>query len=247
MARPNIWPRAPTRGLSLPRYRKANPPQSRSMNRSTVLVGTWKTGSKSNSSDCLPTGPARPPCAPINSRLYFSSVAYMLMQALRRLGLQGTQFARAQCTTIRLKLLKIGAQIHVTVRRVWIRMPVVIPTANVFAGSTRTFRKFLCAVKRLPRTSRSSGLGRDSCLRNPLSQYRCHERQSRSAHFSVGVPLLAPHRSRTLFCLQNTVPGIIHEKCGLGVPQHRLSALRTGLKSRHRAAGRMRSARREKP
>ena len=82
--------------------------------------------------------------------------------------------------------------------------------------STRTFRKFLCAVKRLPRTSRPSGLGRDSCLRNPLSQYRCHERQSRSAHFSVEpVPLLAPHRSRTLFCLQNTVPGIIHEKCGL--------------------------------
>ena len=29
------------------------------------------------------------------------------------------------------------------------------------------------------------------------------------------MPLLAPHRSRTLFCLQNTVPGIIHEKCGL--------------------------------
>ena len=40
----------------------------------------------------------------------------MLMQALRRLGLQGT----GQCTTIRLKLLKIAAQIHVTVRRVWI-------------------------------------------------------------------------------------------------------------------------------
>ncbi len=66
-------------------------------------------------------------------RLYFSSVAYMLMQALRRLGLQGTQFARAQCTTIRLKLLKIGAQIHVTVRRVWIRMAGGYPYANVFA------------------------------------------------------------------------------------------------------------------
>ncbi len=42
-------------------------------------------------------------------RLYFSSVAYMLMQALRRLGLQGTEFARAQCTTIRLKLLNRSA------------------------------------------------------------------------------------------------------------------------------------------
>ena len=55
-------------------------------------------------------------------RLYFSSVAYMLMQALRRLGLQGTTLASAQCTTIRLKLLKVGAQVQVTVRRVWFRM-----------------------------------------------------------------------------------------------------------------------------
>jgi pimeloyl-ACP methyl ester carboxylesterase len=51
-------------------------------------------------------------------RLYFSSVAYLLMQALRRLGLRGTELAQAQCATIRLKLLKIGAQIRVTVRRV---------------------------------------------------------------------------------------------------------------------------------
>ena len=50
-------------------------------------------------------------------RLYFSSVAYMLMQALRRLGLKGTQMPTAQCNTIRLKLLKIGAQVKITVRR----------------------------------------------------------------------------------------------------------------------------------
>src|SRR2546421_403591 len=55
-------------------------------------------------------------------RLYFSSIAYILMHDLRRLALKGTDLERAQCTTIRLKLLKIGAQIHVTVRRVWIRM-----------------------------------------------------------------------------------------------------------------------------
>src|SRR5262249_1621804 len=42
-------------------------------------------------------------------RLYFSSIAYMLMHALRRLTLQGTDLSNAQCTTIRLKLLKIGA------------------------------------------------------------------------------------------------------------------------------------------
>jgi hypothetical protein len=45
-------------------------------------------------------------------RLYFSTVAYLLMQALRRLGLAGTELAKAQCNTVRLKLLKIGAQIR---------------------------------------------------------------------------------------------------------------------------------------
>ncbi len=66
-------------------------------------------------------------------RLYFSSVAYMLMQALRRLVLKGTSLATAQCDTIRLKLLKIGAQIQVTVRRVWFRMAGGYPYADVFA------------------------------------------------------------------------------------------------------------------
>jgi hypothetical protein len=66
-------------------------------------------------------------------RLYFSSVAYILMQDLRRLGLQGTALASAQCDTIRLKLLKIGAQIQVTVRRVWFRMAEGYPYADAFA------------------------------------------------------------------------------------------------------------------
>src|SRR5262245_65597750 len=52
-------------------------------------------------------------------RLYFSSVAYLLLSALRRLGLAGTEMANAQCGTMRLRLLKIGALVRVTVRRVW--------------------------------------------------------------------------------------------------------------------------------
>ncbi len=56
-------------------------------------------------------------------RLYFSSVAYLLMAALRRLGLRGTELARAQCSTIRLKLLKILALIRVTMRKVWVSLP----------------------------------------------------------------------------------------------------------------------------
>ena len=65
-------------------------------------------------------------------RLYFSSVAYLLLQALRRLGLQGTEWAKAQCTTLRLKLLKIGALIRITVRKVWVSMAEGYPYAKRF-------------------------------------------------------------------------------------------------------------------
>ena len=65
-------------------------------------------------------------------RLYFSSVAYSLMQALRRLGLEGSDWAKAQCTTLRLKLLKIGALIRITVRKVWVSMATGYPYAERF-------------------------------------------------------------------------------------------------------------------
>ena len=55
-------------------------------------------------------------------RLYFSSVAYLLMESRRRLGLKETELAQAQADTLRVKLLKIGAQIRVTVRRVWVSL-----------------------------------------------------------------------------------------------------------------------------
>ena len=65
-------------------------------------------------------------------RLYFSSMAYVLLEALRRLGLSGTELAEAQCQTIRLKLLKIGALVQVTVRKVWVRLASSCPYAEVF-------------------------------------------------------------------------------------------------------------------
>ena len=55
-------------------------------------------------------------------RLYFSSVACVLLQRLRRLGLEGTELAQAQCGTIRLKLLKIGALVRISVRKVWVSL-----------------------------------------------------------------------------------------------------------------------------
>ena len=55
-------------------------------------------------------------------RLYLSAAAYILVSGLRRLGLRATELAQAQVSTIRTKLLKIGAQIRVTVRKVWVSM-----------------------------------------------------------------------------------------------------------------------------
>lgn len=66
-------------------------------------------------------------------RLWLSSVAYTLFNELRRLGLQGTELARARCDTIRIKLLKIGAQIRVTVRRVCVHLASSYPYATLFA------------------------------------------------------------------------------------------------------------------
>lgn len=66
-------------------------------------------------------------------RLWFSSVAYVLLNELRRLGLAGTDLAQARCDTIRTKLLKIGAQVKVTVRRVWVQLASSYPYADLFA------------------------------------------------------------------------------------------------------------------
>jgi len=55
-------------------------------------------------------------------RLWFASMAYVLMAALRRLGLAATRLANATCGTIRLKLLKVGALVRISVRRVKIAM-----------------------------------------------------------------------------------------------------------------------------
>jgi hypothetical protein len=67
-------------------------------------------------------------------RLYFSSIAYLLLEALRRLGLKGTEWAQAQATTIRLQVLKIGALIRVTVRKVWIALAGGYPYAQAWAN-----------------------------------------------------------------------------------------------------------------
>lgn len=75
-------------------------------------------------------------------RLYLSSFAYGLMQGLRRLGLAGTEMAKARCTTIRLKLLTVGAQIQITVRKVWLHLSAGHPSAELFGVAYRNLAAY---------------------------------------------------------------------------------------------------------
>lgn len=65
-------------------------------------------------------------------RLYWSVMAYVLVSGLRRLGLKATELAQAQVATIRTKLLKIGAQVRVTVRKVWVSMASSYPWQDLY-------------------------------------------------------------------------------------------------------------------
>ena len=76
-------------------------------------------------------------------RLYFSAFAYLMVHTLRRVGLDGTKLARAQSWILRLKLLKIGAQVRVTTRKVWLSFSESYP----YAGLLRTV---LAQVQALP-------------------------------------------------------------------------------------------------
>jgi hypothetical protein len=73
-------------------------------------------------------------------RLYFSAMAYTLMEALRRLGLKGTEWAQAQVDTIRRKLLKIGAIVRLSVRRVRLQLSSAYPWKDIFARAFHALR-----------------------------------------------------------------------------------------------------------
>jgi hypothetical protein len=73
-------------------------------------------------------------------RLYLSVMAYTLLCGLRRLGLRTTELAHAQVGTIRLRLLKIGAQIRITVRKVWVELSSSFPLQNLFRQTLQQLR-----------------------------------------------------------------------------------------------------------
>lgn len=76
-------------------------------------------------------------------RLWFSALAYTLMNALRRFGLAGTNLANAQCDTIRTRLIKVGALVCVSVRRVLIRLSAAAPVQELFAQVLEHLQKRL--------------------------------------------------------------------------------------------------------
>ena len=75
-------------------------------------------------------------------RLYFSALGYVLMCALRRIALAGTKLAKATCATIRLCLLKIGARMTISVRRVKVALATSCPWRELFEAA----HERLCAA-----------------------------------------------------------------------------------------------------
>jgi hypothetical protein len=74
-------------------------------------------------------------------RLYWSTLAYVLLHTLRRLGLAGTRLARAQAGTLRLRLLKVGALVRVTARCVRVALTSHLPDADLFALAANRLRR----------------------------------------------------------------------------------------------------------
>ena len=73
-------------------------------------------------------------------RLYFSALAYTLVEALRRLALKGTQWAEARVDTIRLKLFKIGTIVRLSVRRVQLEMSSAYPWKDLYMRAFQALR-----------------------------------------------------------------------------------------------------------
>ena len=73
-------------------------------------------------------------------RLYFSALAYTLMEAFRRMALKGTDWAQAQVDTIRLKLFKIGAIVRISIRRVLLQLSSTYPWKDLYAHAFHALR-----------------------------------------------------------------------------------------------------------
>ena len=79
-------------------------------------------------------------------RLWFASMAYVLIAELRRVGLHGTAWARAQAGTIRLRLFKLATQVSISARRIVLSFPSAYPLQALFAEALARLRARPAAV-----------------------------------------------------------------------------------------------------
>jgi hypothetical protein len=80
-------------------------------------------------------------------RLCFATVAYVVMRALRQYGLADSEMAQAQCDTIRVRLLKIGTVVRVTVRKVWLAFSEAYPWRELFSQVCERLRTLRLAAE----------------------------------------------------------------------------------------------------
>lgn len=83
-------------------------------------------------------------------RLWLSTLAYVVLHVLRERGLKGTQLENARCDTIRTKVLKIGAAITMTVRKIWVRFASACPFQTIFASALENLRAWVPQTSGLP-------------------------------------------------------------------------------------------------
>ena len=144
-------------------------------------------------------------------RLWFASMAYVLMCAVRRIGLAGTQLAQATCGTIRQKLLKIGARVTVSVRRVRLALASACPYRDIF-------------LHRRPSSPKRHAASPPSCMRD-LSRTPhppANSRATKPGPSEPPPPATAAHgrcEARSKTCSPNRSAPTLREKAGLMVKE----------------------------
>jgi Transposase DDE domain group 1 len=129
---PAAAPGVPIPASSSPRSSPTGRMPARSTRGCIAPAARWRTGSRSASSISSPTARAPLPCAPTSSGCGSPRWPTCWSPALRRIGLAGTELATATCGSIRLKLLKIGAPVTRSVRRIRVAMASSCPDAAAF-------------------------------------------------------------------------------------------------------------------
>src|SRR6266536_2764637 len=132
-------------------------------------------------------------------RLWFASMAYVLLDSLRRVALQATDLANATCGTIRLKLLKIGALVTISVRRIKLAMASGCPYKAVFATAHRTLSTAADTKKKRRRfadIAASRAAGKPGCVGAPAATLIACHRSFQDSPRASASPLDSPdHKS----------------------------------------------------